>query len=121
MVCARRKIVLDRQKYDLNATATWQVGAYLTHVTVKEEKAIATAFGIAHAGNKKVRAARIYVTLTGIMEREGKSAKDILEAKGAEVGGDFVTGFHDLLDIWCEDAEEKEVPSISELENQSGI
>ena len=98
-----------------------QLFVHLNRVVVKQQKAIATAFGIAHAGNKKDRAARIYVILTGIMEREDKSAEEVLQDKGTVVGADFVTCFRDRIKIWCDDDEETEVPPMSELEKKSGV
>lgn len=92
-----------------HAAKSKELFIHLNRLTVRQQKAVATAFCIVHAGNKKVRAAIVYVILSGIMERKGKSAEEILEAKSKEVGIDLVAEFRRTLDIWCDDHEETEV------------
>ena len=52
---------------DSNRRELKQLFVLLNRVVDKQQKEIATAFKIAHAGNKKDRAAHIYVILTVIM------------------------------------------------------
>ena len=72
-------------------------------------------------GNKKIRGNRLFVVLSGIMERSNRTALEVLEEKGLEKGKDFRTEYDRTIRTWGEKEENTVVFPMTQLEAEAGV
>ena len=72
-------------------------------------------------GNKKIRGNRLFVVLSGIMERSNSTALEVLEEKGLEKGKDFRTEYDRTIRTWGEKEENTVVFPMTQLEAEAGV